>query len=89
MVDDIEVKDVSNAYIFGKSQFIQPKNSDGILQDYLTEIPYSEREVSIIGDVLGCYVNKQKFDRSILEKSSYSIIHLSIYQVYSVASYQQ
>lgn len=77
LVDDIEVRDVPNAYIFGKSQFIQPKNSDGILQDYLTEIPYSEREVSIIGDVLGCYVNKQKFDRSILEKASYSIIHLS------------
>lgn len=77
LIDDIDVRDVSNAYIFGKSQFIQPKNSDGILQDYLTEIPYSDREVSIIGDVLGCYVNKQKFDRAILEKSSYSIIHLS------------
>lgn len=77
LVDDVEVRDVSNAYIFGKSKFIQPKNSDGILQDYLTEIPYSEREVSTIGEVLGCSVKKQKFDRKILERSSYSIIHLS------------
>lgn len=77
VVDDVEVRDVSNAYIFGKTKFIQPKNSEEILQDYLTEIPYSEREISTIGELLGCSVQKQRFDRKILEKSSYSIIHLS------------
>ena len=77
LVDDIKVSDVSNAYIFGKSQFMQSKNSNEILQDYLTEIPYSEMEVSTIGELLNCNVMKQKFDRRILEKACYSIIHLS------------
>lgn len=83
VVDDIEIRDVSNAYVFGKAQFIQSENSDESLQDYLTDIPYSEREVQTIGKILGCGVNPLKFNMEVLEKSNCSIIHFSTHTVIS------